>query len=160
MSDIGFTACFGPIAATSTAKTHAGLMAAAAIGITLVELEISFDSVTSPTALTLVELIRLTAAGTSAATPPTAIPRSPQSTAANAITSGVTVVHNLSAEPASAQVLRWWYLRQDLGAPWTRQFPLGREPMAAAAAQGIGVRITAPAGAGTANTRINLDWDE
>jgi len=136
----------------ATAKTVLNVINAANSLIKLVELSLSFDGVTSSAVPALVELCSSTqaTAGTAGSSPtPTQI-RGPVRTVQ--ATAGV----NYSAEPTVLTPLKEWLVPVFMGS-LTVQFPLGREPEQITTADGLCLRITAPA---AVNVRCYIEFEE
>lgn len=134
----------------NTAKTVLGAIAAANVGLKLVEFNIEFDGVTANAVPVLVELCDSSGggAGTPGATPTPrqirGLTRAAQCTGGNAY----------SAEPTTLTVIKQWLVHAQTGR--IIQFPLGREPEHVGAG-GLFIRCTAPA---AVNVRAGLEFEE
>lgn len=127
-----------PVALTAgTAKSVVGVLGASTDTPVVVEIGISFDSVTSSAVPALVELGRITALGTMTAF-------TPVQTKGISLASSCSAGYNATAEPTYNAVLRSWYVPVFNGL-WSIQFPLGREPSVLAVSQGFALRVNAPA---------------
>jgi hypothetical protein len=102
-----------------------------------------------------IELYRTTTLGSPAGTTATFSKINRVGDAAVPTTTGLV---NLSAEPTAVEVLAEWFL-QPFGGLFDIQYPLQREPLAAAAGQRIGLRYVTPAGV-TPNYRSFVWFDE
>lgn len=102
-----------------------------------------------------VELYRTTTVGSAAGTAATFTKISRVGDAANPTTTGLT---NLTVEPTAVEVLADWEV-QPFGGTVDLQYPLGREPLAAAAGQRLGLRCVTPAGV-TPGVRSYCWFDE
>lgn len=142
----------GDVALTAaTAKTVLNVIAASGSVVRAVELGVSFDGVTAAAEPVTVELCKSTqaTAGTSTAHTPVQSggpTRTVQSTAAR----------NYTAEPTVLTAVKRWLVHPQ-GLPFVLQFPLGREPEQVTSANGLCVRLTAPA---AVNAQAYLEFEE
>jgi hypothetical protein len=126
--------------AAATAKTIINVIGATNTPFRICELSVSFDGVTTNAVPATVELCYSTQAG--AGTPGS----SPAPTQMRGATRTVQAVGRLaySAEPTVLTAIQSWLVPVFNGL-LIEQFPLGREPEQIASANGIAIRVTAPA---------------
>lgn len=144
----------GSVALTASSTKSLWLLNPAGDLFVLAELAISFDA-SATSAGVGIELYRTTTLGTPAGTTAVFSKIHPVGDAANPTTTGLTA---LTAEPTAVEVLADWYI-QPFGGALDLQYPLGREPMAAAAGQRIGLRYVTPASV-TPNCRSYVWFNE
>jgi len=101
------------------------------------------------------ELYRTTTVGTPAGSSYTPVKVNRQGDAAAATTTALTA---LTTEPTAVEIICEWFL-QPFGGLIVLQYPLGREPMGAAAGNRVGLRYITPAGV-TPNCRSYAYFDE
>ena len=136
----------------ATAKTILNVIAAANGLIRIVEFSVSFDGVTATAVPAAVELCysTQTSAGTPGTTPTINQIRGPTRTVQ------ATAAQNYSAEPTVLTVWKHWLVPVYNGL-LVVQFPLGREPEETVTADGLCLRITAPA---VVNVRGYIEMEE
>jgi hypothetical protein len=124
-------------------------------GFNLIEAWLSFGAIASQSDIAA-EIVRVVTIGSAAGTTGTVVKDDPN--LASSTTTGLTA---LSTEPTTYEKLREFYVPVNQGL-LVVQFPLGREPHAAAAGGRIGLRvINDEAGTMTAvNARCTLVWEE
>lgn len=153
MSTPGYTVeSTADIALTAaTAKTILNVINAANSLIRIVELSVSFDGVTPTAEPATVELCSSTQAGTGTSTAHTIVQvRGPTRTVQ------ATGARNYTAEPTALTVLKRWLVPVFNGL-FVMQFPLGREPEQVTTADGLCIRVTAPA---TVNCQGYIEFEE
>ena len=101
------------------------------------------------------ELYRVTTIGSAAGTTYVPVKVNRQGDAAAA---GSTAVAPVTTEPTAVEIIAEWFL-QPFGGLFDIQYPLGREPLGAAAGQRIGLRYTTPTGV-SPNCRAYVFFDE
>jgi hypothetical protein len=138
--------------AAATAKTILNVIAATNGLLRIVEFSVSFDGVTASAVPAAVELCYSTQAG--AGTPGTA-PTINQMRGATR-TVQATAQQNYSAEPSVLTVWKHWLVPVYNGL-LVVQFPLGREPEETVTADGLLLRVTAPA---VVNCRAYFEFEE
>ena len=134
----------------ATAKTIVNAINAANSLLRIVEMGVSFDGVAAAAEPVTVELCSSTQATAGTSTSHTIVQlrgptRTVQATAARAYT----------AEPTVLTVLKRWLVHPQTG--MVLQFPLGREPEQVTTADGLCLRLTAPA---TLNAQGYLEFEE
>lgn len=120
----------------------------------LAQFGVSFNASAS-SATVAVELYRVTTIGTPAGTAATMVKVNRVGDAAAPTTTGLI---NLTTEPTAVEILADWEV-QPFGGLIDIQYPLQREPLAAAAGQRFGLRVTTPA-ATTPGVRSYVWYDE
>jgi len=120
----------------STTKTVVQVIPASNRPVRIIEIGVSFDSVTSSDAPVAVDLLRQTTAGTSSSL--TVV--KDQENDGNSLQ--MTALQTFSAEPTAGDILRTWHVTP-IGGLFVVQFPLGREPTALT--NRIAIRCNAPA---------------
>jgi len=138
-------------AAAAAAKTLLQVVAGATKRLQVKAFEVSFDGADSTKTPVLVELIRQTTAGTSAAL--TLVKHDEASEAAIG-----TALQTFTAEPTAGDILASVYL-SPAGGIYSYQYPLGDEPVVAVSGR-IGIRVTTVAGSGTPNVAAWLKFLE
>lgn len=140
----------------ATAKTILAVIPATNKGLTLCEIDVSFDGVTASAVPVLVELVVSTggAAGTSSSVTPRPV------RGGGFVTVTSSAAKTYSAEPTTLTTVREWLVPPTSGL--IVQFPLGREPDAHnitshPAKGGLMIRCTAPA---TVNVRASMEFEE
>lgn len=135
----------------ATAKTILNVINASNSLVRITEIGVFFDGVTSSAVPVLVELCRSTqaTAGTSSSA-------TIKQTRGAARTVQATGAYNYTAEPTVLTFHRQWLVPAFMGSLIV-QFPLGREPEQVASANGLAVRVTAPA---TVNVRGYVEFEE
>lgn len=119
----------------ATAKTVLQVIPGTNTQVTVCEIGISFNSVTSTEVPVTVDLMRQSTAGTSSALTLVA----DRETNSKAVVA--TALQTFSAEPTAGNILRTWYVTP-VGGLFVIQFPLDRE--VDALTNRIGIRCTAP----------------
>lgn len=122
--------------AVATTKTIVQLVPAANRPLRIIEIGVSFDSVTSTDAPVAVDLIRQSTAGTSSAL---TLVSDQEDEAASIVCTGL---QTFTAEPTAGSILRTWHV-SPIGGLLVIQWPLDREPVALT--NRIAIRCTAPA---------------
>jgi hypothetical protein len=120
----------------------------------IAQLAVSFNA-TAASATVAIELYRVTTIGTPAGTTATMTKVNRVGDAAAPTTTGLV---NLSAEPTAVEILADWEI-QPFGGALDMQYPLQREPIAAAAGGRLGLRAVTPA-ATTPGVRTYVWYDE
>lgn len=120
----------------------------------LAQFAVSFNG-TASSATVAVELYRTTTVGTPVGTTATFTKVNRVGDAAAPTTTGLT---NVTTEATAVEVLADWEI-QPFGGLLDMQYPMGREPIAVAAGQRIGLRCTTPA-ATTPGVRSYCWFDE
>jgi hypothetical protein len=120
----------------------------------IAQMSVSFKATASSDTVA-VELYRTTTLGTPAGTTATITKINRISDAASATTTGLT---SLTTEATAVEVLADWEI-QPFGGAIDLQYPLSREPLAAAAGSRIGIRCTTPSGV-TPGVRSYVWFDE
>jgi len=138
-------------AAAAAAETLLQVVAGATKRLQVKAFEVSFDGADSTKTPVLVELIRQTTAGTSAAL--TLVKHDEASEAAIG-----TALQTFTAEPTAGDILASVYL-SPAGGIYSYQYPLGDEPVVAVSGR-IGIRVTTVAGSGTPNVAAWLKFLE
>ena len=141
----------GDVALTAaTARTILNVINAANSLIRLCEFGVSFDGVSATAEPVTVELCSSTqaTAGTSTSQPPVQI-RGPTRTVQ------ATGARSYTAEPTALTTLKRWLVHPQTGI--VMQFPLGREPEQTTTADGLCLRVTAPA---TLNCQGYIEFEE
>jgi hypothetical protein len=136
---------------TASATTTVVQVAAGAKPLRVIEVGFSFDGVDATKTPVHCRIVRQTTTGTASAL--TLIKENEGSEAALATATSI-----FTAEPTNGDILRSWYV-SPAGGLWVIQFPLGREPVVAAATGRIAVQIVTGAGV-TANTSVYLTFEE
>lgn len=131
----------------ATAKTIVQIVPATNTPCRVVEIGVSFNSVTSTDVPVLVQLLRQTTAGTSSALTMAA----EQESIGKSVVA--TALKTFTVEPTSGNILRDWYVTP-VGGLFVVQFPLGRE--IDAMSNRIGLRCNAP-GAQTVNAYVVIE---
>jgi len=138
--------------AASATKSVLLVKPSASRGFTLIGLDVSFDASSAETGVQ-VDLYRTTSTTAPVGTAVTGYPMDERDNA----TPLTTALGTITTEP-SLNVLASW-LVQPLGGLAVIQFPLGREPAAAAGGQYLGVRATTAASV-TPDVIVNLYVEE
>lgn len=133
-----YSVASAPAALSASATKSLALLNPADDKIRLVQFSVAFDNSTAATAVR-VDVYRTTTVGTPAGTSTTPVKGDPGDAAAE-----TTALTNLTTEPTAVELLDSFYLPQAAGV-FTLQYPLGREPIGAAAGQRIGIRAVTPA---------------
>lgn len=144
----------GSVALTASTTKSLWLLNPAGDFFVLAQLGISFDA-SAASAGVGIELYRVTTIGTATGTTYTPVKVNRQADSAAAATTAQTPV---TTEPTAVEVLADWFI-QPFGGLFDVQYPLQREPLAAAAGQRIGFRYVTPA-AVTPNCRAYVWFDE
>lgn len=144
----------GSVALTAAATKSLWLVNPATDFFLATEIGISFDASAASAAIG-VELYRVTTIGSAAGASYTPVKVNRQGDSAAATTTALTA---LTTEPTAVEILAEWFL-QPFGGVMVLQYPLGREPLAAAAGNRIGLRYITPA-AVAPNARSYLWFDE
>jgi len=136
----------------ATAKTVVNIINAANALITLTEISVSFDGITSTAVPVVVDLCSSTqaTAGTPGSSP------TPSQIYGPLRTVQATAGEDYSAEPTVLTVLKTWLIRAD-GGLFILQSPLGRETIQRTTADGLCLRLTAPA---TVNAHAYIEFEE
>lgn len=151
-----FSAAVTPQAlAANTTKTMLWVLGSANVNAALCELGISFNGTVSVDAPIRVELMRITAGGTAAATP------TRYSWSRNAGTAQCTVGASNSVEPTGSEIIGSWFVHPQ-GGNLLVQWPLGREPIICdgSASQGLAIRYTSPGTLSTTSYTGYIVWEE
>lgn len=134
----------------ATAKTVLNVIAGANALVRLIEFGVSFDGVSSTAEPATIELCSSTQA-----TAGTSTSQTPIQTGGPTRTVQATGARNYTAEPTVLTVLKRWLVHPQAGI--VMQFPLGREPEQVTTADGLCLRVTAPA---TLNCQGYLEFEE
>lgn len=118
----------------------------------LVQFGVSFNASTAAAGIGI-ELVRVTTLGSPAGTTGTVVKVGHPSDQ-SASTTGLV---QLTTEPTTYEVLQDWFVSNTAGIDI--QFPLGREPMAAAAGSRLGLRYTTASGV-SPDCRAYMTWEE
>lgn len=137
----------GSVALTASSTKSLWLINPATDQFVIAQMGISFNASAS-SATVGIELYRTTTLGTPAGTTAVWTKIQPVADAAAPTSTGLTA---LTTEPTAVEVLADWEI-QPFGGVLDLQYPLQREPTAAAAGQRIGLRYVTPAGV-TPNVR-------
>jgi hypothetical protein len=152
MSAAGYTVdTAGAVAlVAATAKTILNVINGSNSLIRVTEFSVSFDGTSSTAVPVLVELCSSTqaTAGTSSAQSPVQLRGATRTVQASG-------ARNYSAEPTTLTVIKRWLVHPQSGL--TVQFPLGREPEQVTTADGLCLRLTAPA---NVNVHGYLEFEE
>ena len=137
--------------AAATAETLLNLVNATNGIVRIPELSVSFDGIVATAVPVLIELMNSTqsVAGTSSAATIRQL-RGPTRTVQ------ATARHSYTVEPEVLTELKSWLLTPN-GGLLVIQFPLGREPEQHSTADGLALRLTAPAGV---NARGYMEFEE
>ena len=130
-----FSVTTGKLTLTTGATKSLWLLNPVTNRAVITEISISMDASAAAPGVQF-DLYRVNSLGSAAGTAGTENPLDPASQAAT-----TTSLTALSTEPTSVFVLDSWYL-QPLGGLIVVQYPLGREPVAAAAGSRVGLRYT------------------
>lgn len=144
----------GALTLTASATKSLWLLNPAADFFVLAQFGVALDASAAAAGVAF-ELYRTTTLGSPTGTTATVVKVNRVGDAGTATTTGLTA---LTAEPTAVEVLAEWYV-QPFGGVLDMQYPLQREPLAAAAGQRIGLRYTTPA-AVTPNCRSYAWIDE
>jgi len=144
----------GTITLSASATKSLWLMNPATDFFVIAQFGISFKA-TAASDTVAVELYRTTTLGSPAGTTATLTKIGRVGDAASPTTTGLTA---LTTEPTAVEVLADWEI-QPFGGVLDLQYPLSREPIAAAAGQRLGLRCTTPAGV-TPGARSYIWLDE
>lgn len=144
----------GAIALSASATKSLWLLNPATDYFVIVQMGFSFNAVAA-SATVGVELYRTTTVGAPAGTTATFTKVNRVADAAAPTTTGLTA---LTTEPTAVEVLADWEI-QPYGGVIDMQYPMTREPMAAAAGQRLGLRFVTPA-AVTPSVRAYTWFDE
>lgn len=144
----------GSVALTASATKSLWLLNPATDLFVIAQMGISFDA-SATSAGVGIELYRTTTLGSPAGTTAVFSKIQPVGDAASPTTTGLTA---LSVEPTTVEVLADWFI-QPFGGALDLQYPLGREPMAAAGGGRIGLRYVTPASV-TPNCRAYVWFNE
>src|ERR1051325_4044119 len=131
----------GSVALTANATKSLWLLNPASDFLLVAEVSVSMDASATAAGVGF-ELYRVTTIGTPAGSSYTPVKVNRQGDAAAATTTALT---SLSAEPTAVEIICEWFI-QPFGGLLVLQYPLGREPLAAAAGNRIGLRYITPAG--------------
>ena len=141
----------GDIALTAaTAKTVMNIINGSNGLIRIIEFGLSFDGVSSTAEPVTVELCNSTQGAAGTGTSHTIL-----QTGGPTRTVQATALRNYSAEPTTLTVLKRWLVHPQAGI--VMQFPLGREPEQVTTADGLCLRVTAPA---TLNCQGYIEFEE
>lgn len=141
----------GDIALTAaTAKTVMNVINGSNGLIRIIEFGLSFDGVSSTAEPVTIELCNSTQATAGTGTSHTIL-----QTGGPTRTVQATALRNYSAEPTVLTVLKRWLVHPQAGI--VMQFPLGREPEQVTTADGLCLRVTAPA---TLNCQGYMEFEE
>lgn len=140
----------GSVATTAAATKSLWLLNPVTSALAVVQLGVTFDASTAAQAIGI-ELYRTTTLGSPAGSAGTVVKFDPTSQSADA--TGLTA---LTTEPTAVEVLAEWFVSNTAGLDL--QFPLGREPLAAAAGARLGLRYTTPTGV-SPNARSYVIWE-
>lgn len=125
----------------STARTVLNLIAGSAVGVTIIEIGVSFDGVTAANAPVSTELCQSTQAGTGTSSSATIT-----QLRGRTLSSGLTAQHSYTAEPTALTVLKNPRIDPNKGLlVW--QFPLGREvetDLSGGSIKALAMRCNAP----------------
>lgn len=125
----------------TTAATKSLILANPAVdAFVVIQVSISLDNVTTDAEPVLFDLYRTVTLGTPAGTTATVVKYDPSDASA-----GTTGLTSLTTEPTSVEIIDSWYVSPHSGL-LVIQWPLGREPRAAAAGSRIGLRYTTVSG--------------
>lgn len=144
----------GSVALTASATKSLWLLNPATDFFVLAQFSVALDAAAAAAGVGI-ELYRTTTLGSPAGTTATFPKVNRIGDAAAPTTTGLV---NLTTEPTAVEVLADWFL-QPFGGLLDMQYPLQREPLAAAAGQRIGLRYTTPASV-TPNCRAYVWFDE
>lgn len=144
----------GSVALTASSTKSLWLLNPVSDLFMIAQFGISFDA-SAASAGVGIELYRVTTIGTPAGTTATVTKINRVSDTGTATTTGLTA---LTTEPTAVEVLADWFV-QPFGGLFDVQYPLQREPIAAAAGQRLGLRYVTPA-AVTPNCRAYVWFDE
>ncbi len=144
----------GKVALSAAATKSLVLLNPATDAFKVVQIDVSFDSSTAGASIQ-VDLYRTTTLGTPTGTTGTVVKVSGVGDIAAA---GTTALTALTAEPTAVEVIDSFFLTPQ-GGTFVLQYPLGREPMAAAAGNRIGVRAITPTGV-SPNAICTIMFDE
>lgn len=144
----------GSAAMTAASTKSVWLINPASDFFLIAQLSFSMDASAAAAGVGL-ELYRVTTIGTPAGTAYTPVKVNRQGDAAAATT---TALITLTTEPTAVEILAEWFL-QPFGGVIDLEYPLGREPLAAAAGNRIGLRYITPA-AVSPNSRSYVWFDE
>lgn len=154
MSKLGWVASTeGEVALTATtAKTVLNVISPTGKVAVVVAFQVNFDGVTASAEPVLIELCRSTqaTAGTSSAV----TLRRKRGAASATVTA--TAAKNYTAEPTVLTLIEDWAVDPYKGL-FAIQYPLGREAESSIPAEGMCLRLTAPA---TVNCRASLEFEE
>lgn len=144
----------GSVALTASSTKSLWLLNPATDLFVMAQMGLSFDA-SATSAGVGIELYRTTTLGTPAGTTATFSKIQPVADATSPTTTGLTA---LTVEPTAVEVLADWFV-QPFGGLIDLQYPLQREPMAAAGGQRIGLRYVTPASV-TPNCRAYVWFNE
>lgn len=139
---------------TTAATKSLILLNPAVDGFVVIQVSVSLDNVTTDAEPVLFDLYRTVTLGTPAGTTGTQVKFNDTSAA----TAGTTSLTSLTTEPTSVEILDSWYITPHSGL-LVIQYPLGREPKAAAAGSRIGLRYTTASGV-TPKCNATILFDE
>ena len=125
---------------TTAATKSLILLNPAVDGFAIIQVSISLDNVTTDAEPVLFDLYRTVTLGTPAGTTGTQVKFVPATASA-----GTTSLTSLTTEPTSVEIIDSWYISPHSGL-FVLQYPLGREPKAAAAGSRMGLRYTTKSG--------------
>lgn len=145
----------GSVALTASSTKSLWLLNPVTDFFLIAQLAVSFDA-SAASAGVGIELYRTTTLGTPAGTTATFVKVNRVGDTAAPTTTGLTA---LTTEPTAVEILADWFI-QPFGGLFDVQYPLQREPLAAAAGQRIGLRYVTPAIATPPNCRAYVWLDE
>lgn len=134
-----FSVTTGKLTLTGAATKSLILLNPATNRAVLTAISVSLDASTAAAGVEI-DLYRVNSLGSPAGTSTTPNAADPATQAAT-----TTALTALTTEPTSVYVLDSWYL-QPLGGLLILQYPLGREPVLAAAGSRVGIRYVTPTG--------------
>jgi hypothetical protein len=149
-----YTVRTGSVALTASTTKSLWLLNPAVDYFVIAQLAVSFDA-SAASAGVGIELYRVTTIGSATGTTFTPIK---VNRIGDTAASGTTAQTPVTTEPTAVEVLADWFI-QPFGGLFDVQYPLMREPLAAAAGQRIGLRYVTPAGV-TPNCRAYVWFDE
>lgn len=148
------TRTVGAVTLSASATKSLWLLNPVADFFVVAQFAVSFKTTTASDTVA-VELYRVTTIGTPAGTTGTQVKINRVADAAAPTTTSLV---NLTAEPTAVEILADWEI-QPYGGALDIQYPLQREPIAAAAGQRLGLRVVTPA-AVTPGVRSYVWYDE
>ena len=150
MSAVGYAITTEAVVSLSAgvAKTVIAAKAHANSGLQLKGYKLSFDGITAAAVPVLIEIVAITFTTNSPGTNSTNV--TPRQKYGRQLTAGFTGARNWTTEPTTITVIEEFTMAPDKGVI-AFQYPLGDEPDTALA-EGLGIRVTAPAAVGCRGT--------